>query len=148
MSHFHNSGLNTLVAALQQVSTPYKSTNGMTVVALCPCHDDRNPSLFITEKSNGTPLIICRGCGVSGAEVASSVGMAWIEVVDPNKKHGKPYHTGHAHAALVDAASRIAADAFAVVSNPNALQEEVRLTLARAAGALRGITEELRRADK
>jgi hypothetical protein len=44
-------------------------------VALCPAHDDRSPSLSITETTDGTTLIKCwAGCGAD--EIVQSVGLS------------------------------------------------------------------------
>lgn len=51
--------------------------------ALCPCHDDHNPSLSITEK-NGKPVVICR----AGCE-QSQVWSAVCEAVSGGTTNGK-----------------------------------------------------------
>jgi len=147
---FQNNGINKLIASLQKVSAAYKATNGQTVTAICPCHDDHSPSLFITEKNDGTPLIFCHGCGANGVDVAEAVGMNWTEVSGHGlgKTHRKPQKTGHAHSALVARASSLIRDAFLTLSATNVADSEERLAMARCAGALNGIAEELRRADR
>jgi hypothetical protein len=42
--------------------------------ACCPAHDDRNPSLSITEISDGTLLLKC-WAGCSAAEIVTAVGL-------------------------------------------------------------------------
>lgn len=150
MSHFQGAGLNKLVAMLQQVSEPFKSTNGITVKAICPCHDDKNPSLHLTEKSDGTPLIFCPSCMAKGLDVADVLGMEWTEVMGKTK-YCKPHKTGHSHAALVATSSRIAHEVLLILTDPSIQSQismEVRMTLARAAGTLEAIVEELMRADR
>ncbi len=44
-------------------------------VALCPCHDDKSPSLAVTFKPNGVTLIHCFGCGASGLNVCNTLGI-------------------------------------------------------------------------
>lgn len=52
------------------------TSNGSGVRAVCPCHDDHNPSLDISEKPNGDLLIICRSCGANGTDVAKALGLS------------------------------------------------------------------------
>lgn len=151
MSTFQNPGLNKLVAALKQVSDPYQSKNGLTVTALCPVHDDHNPSLFITEKNDGTPLIFCQGCREKGPGVADALGMDWTEVVGHGKPYRRPHKTGHSHAALVRTAQALIYESFLILSDPSVQQQispDARMKLARAAGTLEGIANEMRRSDK
>lgn len=151
---FLNVGLNSLVSNLRGVSKPYKSTNGLTVAACCPCHDDSTPSLFVTEKNTGTPLIYCHGCGASGLDVAEAVGIDWSAVVGHDKKHVLHSKTGHSLAALVGQAQLVIFQAFLILSSPEfqaellGLPSETRLQLAQAAGKLENLSIELRRADK
>lgn len=53
-----------------------KSTGSGKWIARCPHHDDRSPSLSITEKDDGRVLIHCHaGCGA--AEVLDAVGLGY-----------------------------------------------------------------------
>lgn len=55
----------------------------------CPAHDDRDPSLSITEKDDGTILIHCHaGCGA--LEVLSAVGLEWGALYPPKRDHYQP----------------------------------------------------------
>jgi 5S rRNA maturation endonuclease (ribonuclease M5) len=57
-------GLNQVLDALDEVgSNPRPSGNGYA--ALCPAHDDRNPSLSVSEGEDGTVLMFCHaGCEI------------------------------------------------------------------------------------
>ena len=41
-------------------------------VACCPVHDDKNPSMSVTEK-DGVVLMYCFSCGANGLDVANSL---------------------------------------------------------------------------
>jgi CheY-like chemotaxis protein len=41
-------------------------------IACCPVHDDRNPSMSVTEK-DGVVLMHCFSCGANGLDVANSL---------------------------------------------------------------------------
>ncbi len=43
--------------------------------ALCPAHDDHNPSLDIDPGDNGSPLVICRSCGAKYHAVIQALGI-------------------------------------------------------------------------
>lgn len=46
-------------------------------IARCPAHDDRNPSLAITEKADGMVLVKCfSGCGIDAITAAAGIEMA------------------------------------------------------------------------
>ena len=66
---------------------PNQSDTGYT--ACCPAHDDKNPSLSITQGTNGTILVKCHA-GCSPEAICTALG---IELSDlfPNKLdgHGK-----------------------------------------------------------
>ncbi len=62
--------LQDLLSTLQKV----KKTGPARYIALCPAHQDRHPSLTITEKDDGMVLICCwAGCGA--ADILAAVGM-------------------------------------------------------------------------
>lgn len=55
-------------------------------VALCPSHDDRNPSLAVRELDDGTILVKCfAGCSTS--EVISAVGLALKDLFPRPAEH-------------------------------------------------------------
>ena len=48
--------------------------SGSQYTALCPVHEDRSPSMRITEK-DGRVLCYCFACGAKGEEVAQALGL-------------------------------------------------------------------------
>lgn len=68
-----------ILNALQKV----KRTGQGRYVALCPVHDDRKPSMAITETSDGGVLIHCFACGANGAEVCGALGIDQSELFPP-----------------------------------------------------------------
>lgn len=50
--------------------------------ACCPVHNDRTPSLTISD-DNGMVLIHCFGCGASGNDVAMALGVDISELFPP-----------------------------------------------------------------
>ncbi len=44
-------------------------------ISLCPCHNDRKPSLNITIKPGGVILIHCFSCGANGQAVCDALGI-------------------------------------------------------------------------
>jgi len=66
--------INDLLNSLQKVKSTGRSKFGATWIACCPSHQDRRPSLTITEKPDGMVLMKCwAGCGA--AEILSAIGM-------------------------------------------------------------------------
>ena len=62
--------------------TNVKQTRPNRWQARCPAHDDRSPSLGMTETPDGTVLIICRaGCYVG--DVVASVGLELKDLFPP-----------------------------------------------------------------
>ncbi len=65
-------------------------------VACCPVHDDKSPSLSITD-DNGKVLIYCFGCGAKAPEIAGALGVDISELFppkenyDPNIKQTRKY---------------------------------------------------------
>ena len=47
---------------------------GGKYLACCPVHNDRNPSMSVTEKDNKV-LIYCHACGASGLDVVEAIGL-------------------------------------------------------------------------
>lgn len=68
-----------ILNALQKV----KRTGQGRYVALCPVHDDRKPSMAITETTEGGVLIHCFACGANGAEVCNALGIDQSELFPP-----------------------------------------------------------------
>lgn len=55
--------------------------------ALCPCHDDHNPSLHVSIGDNGKPLIKCMACDAGFVEVIHAIGLTKDRV---HRTHEKP----------------------------------------------------------
>lgn len=67
-----------------------KRTGKETWIACCPAHDDKSPSLTISEKDDGRILIHCFG-GCSVYEVLGAVGLDMAALFPPREiKHSKP----------------------------------------------------------
>jgi len=70
--------------------------------ALCPCHDDHNPSLHIWEGDNGWIKVKCRSCGAESKDFCQAVGIENRDLnyrPDPSKSkkpsRGKPTREHH-----------------------------------------------------
>lgn len=63
-------------------------------LARCPAHDDRSPSLVITETSDGTLLIRC-WAGCSAADIVTAVGLE-LKDLFPARFDGHAYRKGKA----------------------------------------------------
>lgn len=48
-------------------------------IALCPCHDDKSPSLAISDDA-GIVLMHCFGCGANAVEIAERLGVDLSEL--------------------------------------------------------------------
>jgi len=85
--------LHDLLNALEKV----KKTGPARYIALCPHHQDKRPSLTITEKDDGVVLIKCwAGCGA--AEILTAVGLEFGDLYPPrtdqhgNKPQRRPWN--------------------------------------------------------
>jgi hypothetical protein len=59
--------------------------SGAGYMAKCSHHDDRQASLSIREKDDGTVLIHChRGC--PNLDVVTSAGLAWVDLFPPRSR--------------------------------------------------------------
>jgi len=80
------SQVDTLLPLLDKV----KRTGKESWIACCPAHDDKSPSLAISEKDDGRILIHCF-CGCSVHEVLDAVGLDMAALFPPREiQHGKP----------------------------------------------------------
>jgi flavoprotein len=59
-------------AVLERLDKVRKSGKGY--LACCPVHDDKSPSMSVTEK-DGRVLCHCFACGANGAQVAEAIGL-------------------------------------------------------------------------
>jgi len=80
-----------LLNALTKVKSTGRSKFGATWVACCPSHEDKRPSLTITEKDDGRVLIHCFG-GCGAADILAAVGLDFDALFPPNLQdhRGKP----------------------------------------------------------
>ncbi len=69
------SGVELVLARLEAVKP--KGTGSWR--ALCPCHNDKSPSLDIDVKGDRW-VAICRSCGVNGTAVLEALGMTWADL--------------------------------------------------------------------
>lgn len=53
-------------------------------VAICPCHNDKTPSLAVTLKPDGVTLIHCFGCGASGLDICNTLNIAPAALFPPS----------------------------------------------------------------
>jgi len=60
--------------------------HGDQYYACCPVHDDKSPSMGITEKE-GKVLIHCFSCGATGQEVMEAIGLP-VSTLFIHKKRG------------------------------------------------------------
>ena len=62
--------LETILAKLSKVR---KTQRGY--MACCPVHNDKNPSMTITETDDGKVLAHCFSCGARGSDVVEALGL-------------------------------------------------------------------------
>lgn len=55
-------------------------------LACCPVHNDKSPSLAVTQKPDGVILIKCFGCGSNGLDVVSALGIEPSVLFPPSDK--------------------------------------------------------------
>ena len=91
----------TIISSLSKV----KKVDIGKYVALCPCHDDKNPSLAVTIKPDGITLIHCFGCGASGLDVCNVLGIEPSALFPPsnNPKYEKQSRSGFSAWQLLNA---------------------------------------------
>ncbi|OWY70399.1 hypothetical protein B7486_16555 [cyanobacterium TDX16] len=82
-----NDPVHTIIAKLNGV----RSTGSNVWQALCPAHDDRNPSLTITRGADGTCLLKCHA-GCTAESIVSAVGMKMADLfpIKPGQPKSKP----------------------------------------------------------
>jgi twinkle protein len=57
-----------------------RKTGDLDWKALCPAHPDHDPSLSITEASDGRILLTCRSSGCSAAEIVEAMGLTLADL--------------------------------------------------------------------
>lgn len=63
---------------LSRLSKVRKTHKGYS--ACCPVHDDKSPSMTLTETDDGKVLIHCFGCGARGTDVVEALGLSSSEL--------------------------------------------------------------------
>ncbi len=125
----------TLLSRLSKVRPAGKSA----WMACCPAHQDKSPSLTITERPDGTVLLYCHAmCGAEA--VLQSVGLDWSDLF-PKDSNWKPAAEGARHrwpaadvlAALADEAWIVFHAANMIVKGPGQLTEADRQRVFEAA---------------
>lgn len=69
-----------------------RSTGKDKWTARCPAHEDRDPSLSISEAPDGRVLVKCFG-GCSALDVITAVGLPWDALFPPDQERFKPFHS-------------------------------------------------------
>ena len=65
-----------------------RRTGPDSYVACCPAHDDRHPSLTISEKDGSIGLHCFAGC--DNESILSAIGLTFSDLYPPRQHHGKP----------------------------------------------------------
>lgn len=76
------SSLDRILNALERLGFPTKNSDHFQT--LCPCHDDRTPSLDVTWR-DGRILLHCFGCEASFADLAQGLGLESTDLFDQEK---------------------------------------------------------------
>jgi len=81
----------TLLSLLKKV----RKTSPKSWTACCPAHNDKSPSLAVSESDDGTVLVHCFG-GCSVHEVVGAVGLELEDLFPPKETHhrkpeGRPF---------------------------------------------------------
>ena len=63
---------------LSKLSKVKKTARGY--MACCPVHNDKNPSMTITETDDGKVLAHCFSCGARGTDVVEALGLPQSEL--------------------------------------------------------------------
>jgi hypothetical protein len=115
--------------------TKVKRTGRESWIACCPAHEDKNPSMTVTEKDDGRVLIHCfAGCSVDS--ILGAVGMTFSDIYpereadpyQPNKPERMPFNPRDVLAA-VSTESLIVALSGAQVANGEPLDDVNRKRL-------------------
>jgi len=124
--------------------TKVKSAGKGRWIARCPAHDDRSPSLAITELEDGRVLIHCFG-GCASAEVLDALGLQFSDLYperlgDHLPKERRPFLSGQVLEAVAFEAL-VAAVAASNLASGTALTDIDRDRLAEAASRLQKAVE-------
>lgn len=69
---------------------PNAKQSGNEWIASCPSHDDRKPSLSISQGRNGDVLLKCHA-GCKTADVLSAAGLEWSDLASSAKSSNRPH---------------------------------------------------------
>jgi hypothetical protein len=69
-----------------------RSTGKDKWTARCPAHEDRDPSLSISEAPDGRVLVKCFG-GCGALDVLTAVGLEWSVLFPPDQERFRPVHS-------------------------------------------------------
>lgn len=88
----NDSPFETVVVALQAHASQHGRTaprvRGKKCTACCPAHDDRHPSLSVTEADDGRALLKCN-TGCTTEDVVSSLGLSMADLFKPDATRKK-----------------------------------------------------------
>lgn len=84
-----NEQIEVLLSKLDKVEKLTPGQHAARYRACCPAHDDKDPSLSITETLNGTILLKCWS-GCSAHEIVSAVGMTMSDLFPKEHTHHSP----------------------------------------------------------
>lgn len=122
----------------------YRDRGNGKYIAKCPAHDDRSPSLSITEGRNGNAVMLCFAeCSID--EICAALGLEVSDLFPHTKSHHAPPQK--VRMALTDAfhclqyESTIVAIAADILANGRALNEEEHNRLRLAVNKLNAVNE-------
>lgn len=81
--------LDAFVRALESSGSTVRKGWGTQHSAVCPAHDDRDPSLSFTESDDGQVLFTCHG-GCERDDILSALGLSWSDVGAGRSARSKP----------------------------------------------------------
>ncbi|MER0216062.1 MAG: hypothetical protein DU481_07675 [Nitrosomonas sp.] len=87
-----SSNLHQIISRLSKV----KRTGEGRYIACCVVHQDRTPSLAVTQKPDGIILVHCFGCGAGGVDICNALGIDPASLFPPtdNPKYEKLSRSG------------------------------------------------------
>ena len=77
-----------VVEAVQRVTGPARKS-GKEWALRCPAHEDRNPSLNVSEGRDGTALVLCRA-GCSTDDILEAVGLTFADLFADRRAPAPP----------------------------------------------------------
>jgi len=99
-------------------------------VACCPAHDDKTPSLYVTEAEDGRALLKCWG-GCSTEEICAAVGLELRDLFLSSSRRGRQRRGPSQKALLHEATIIRAAEAQLLQGMPLSDEDRARYALAR-----------------